>query len=494
MGKNVISKLKKLWIHSFIVILVIPCFFIGRAFAYWSGLVNPPADFIDPTESQIGNGKDLNITFNFDNIYTSSEKLIPTGCTQFVFSSSSVSETAIKDYEISWETTDTTATRTNVIIKFMNICLCDTFDNEIYTNYLSNCKVSVSQGTYSTPGDPSTFSGTTVDNYDGSTLGQMSFMLDNKEDIILRLEVSIQDYSRTNTTAYAAFKAAVASSNFRVNFRYTVENPNLYKTTDIWAQFDTASVTNQDKGPYYNETNNYTYQSNLKVYVKNNSYNKGDILYDPNKTSTHYGIEKYFLVVSSGQINLDGSPSGSFHMNWSEPINGYNSNYHYSKGDFVSHPNGIYYWNNVLDHYPGYNASAPGSSSDWTLYTNDPTLKLWQKHKRYTYGDVVRWWRGNVGANLPTDTYYVSITDINIFSDTNILVLGSGPGYGPDDSNQWVTVAQFQSRSQPFNSTKAYAEGESMQYNGQYYIAVIATKAGRTPVNSPKHWKLVTLP
>ncbi|HOE15762.1 MAG TPA: hypothetical protein PLH82_03930 [Candidatus Paceibacterota bacterium] len=493
MGKNVISKLKKLWIHSFVVILVIPCFFIGRAFAYWSGLVNPPADFIDPTESQIGSGKDLNITFNFDNIYTSSEKLIPTGCTQFVSSSSSVSETAIKDYQISWETTDTTATRTNVIIKFMNICLCDTFDNEIYTNYLSNCKVSVSQGTYSTPGDPSTFSGTTVDNYDGSTLGQMSFMLDNEEDIILRLEASIQDYSRSNTTTYAAFKTAVASSNFRVNFQYTVENPNLYKTTDIWAQFDTASVTNQDKGPYYNETNNYTYQSNLKVYEKNKRYNAGDILYDPNKTSTHYGIEKYFLVVQGNtQINLDGSPAGWIYMTWAEATNVYRSDYIYSQGDFVIIPSGVYYWNYFLNHSPGWTASAPGSSSDWTLYTTNTALNVWQKHKRYTYGDVVRWWSGSIGASQPVNNQYVSIKDINIVSDVNMWGTRPGPG---DYPNQWVEVNEFKNnRSQPFDSNKAYAEGESMKYNNQYYIAVIATKAGRTPVNSPKHWKLVTFP
>jgi len=52
--------------------LVIPCFFIGRAFAYWSGLVNPPDDETDSLQNPIGSGKDLNITFNFDNIYTSS--------------------------------------------------------------------------------------------------------------------------------------------------------------------------------------------------------------------------------------------------------------------------------------------------------------------------------------------------------------------------------------------------------------------------------------
>lgn len=492
MNSKIKLKLKRIWIIFLILFLTIPSFIIGQAFAYWSGLVNPPDDETDSLQNPIGSGKDLNITFNFDNIYTSSEKLLPTGCTQFVSSSSSVSETAIKDYQISWETTDTTATRTNVIIKFMNICLCDTFDNEIYTNYLSNCKVSVSQGTYSTPGDPSTFSGTTVGNYDGSTLGQMSFMLDNGEDIILRLEASIQDYSRSNTTNYAAFKAAVASSNFRVNFQYTVENPNLYKTTDIWAQFDTASVTDQNKGPYDNETNNYTYQSNLKVYVKNQRYNAGDILYDSNPTSIHHGNEKYFLVVQGNtQINLDGSPAGFFYMTWAEPTDVYRSDYIYCQGDFVILSSGIYYWNGYLNHMPGWTSSAP-PSSDWTKY---PTtiLNVWQRHKRYTYGDIVRWWSGSVGTSQPIDTYYVSITDINIISDNTIFGRGNDPS---DYPNQWVEVNEFKKNtySPPFDSAKAYAEGESMQYNGQYYIAVIATKAGRTPVNSPKHWKLVTFP
>lgn len=490
MKSKITIKLKKVWILILILILAIPCFLMGKAFAYWSGLVNPPADKTDSVNSQSGSGKELAVTFNFDNVYTSPAKLVPTGCAQYAYPGTTVSETAIKDYRISWNTTDTTALETKIKIKFINIGLCDSFNNTFYTNYSSNCKVSVSLGDYSSPSNPNSFIGTSVGNYAGNTLGQMEFMVNRETEMILRLQVSITDYSRTNATAYRTFKNAVANSNFRVDFQYTVEDPNLYKTTNIWAQFDTAPVTNQNIGPYYNETSNYIYQANVKIYVEGQSYNAGDVLYVNDPASPHYG--QYYLVLQGGTpINIDNPNTNWWDpMTWTESTIEYRSYHHYNRGDFVIHSNRIYFWDSTTRHNPNtWNASGP-PGGNWTLYTTDPTLNVWQRHKIYTYGDVVRWWSGTIGAGRPLDRIYVSIMDMNVISATN----GTGTGPNPANySSQWVTVAQFQSRSAAFNATRVYTEGESMLYtDGKYYIAIRDTVAGRTPLNSPDHWKKVS--
>ena len=492
MDKQVNKKLRKLWIHVLVIIFAIPCFFMGRAFAYWAGIVNPPADQNKTAQNPVGSGKELAVTFNFDNVYTSPAKLVPTGCSPYAYPGTTVSETAIKDFKMSWNTTDTTALESKVLIQFINIGLCDTFNSNFYTNYSSYCKVEVRLGEYLTPGDPTSFSGTNIGNYAGNSLGTpMEFMLDRGEEKILRLQVSIDDYPRSNATQYRTFKNAVANSNFRVNFQCTVENPNLHKTIDIWAQFDTAPVTNIDKGPYYNETSDYVYQSNIVLYEGVKTYNKGDIIY----ANGNY----YMVLNSSYQVDLNNPNTNVLvPMTWSESTSEYREYHHYYKGDFVVASDGIYFWNgaglfNNRSHNPNSNNVAP-PTSPWIRYTTDTTLKVWQRHKAYTYGDVVRWWTtSTVGTNQSLNRQYVSIADINIISS-------DGPGTGMGDfpgtsgySSQWVTVAQFQTRSANFDSTKTYSEGESMRYtDGKYYIATRDAVPGRTPENSPDHWREVS--
>ena len=105
---------------------------------------------------------------------------------------------------MSWSTTDTTALESKVLIQFMTIDLCDTFNNEIiYTNYLSNCKVLVSLGEYTTPGDPNSFNlEENKGNYAGNSLGTpMEFMLDRGEEKFLDykfLLMIIQDLMQLN--------------------------------------------------------------------------------------------------------------------------------------------------------------------------------------------------------------------------------------------------------------------------------------------------------
>jgi len=499
MDKQVNKKLRKLWIHVLVIIFAIPCFFMGRAFAYWTGLVNPPADQNRTAQNPVGSGKELAVTFNFDNVHTSSAKLVPTGCSPYAYPGTTVSKTAIKDFKMSWSTTDTTALESKVLIQFMTIDLCDTFNNEIiYTNYLSNCKVLVSLGEYTTPGDPNSFNlEENKGNYAGDSLGTtpMEFMLNREEEKILRLQVSIDDYSRSNEAQYRTFKNAVVNSNFRVNFQCTVENPNLHKTTNIWAKFDTADVTDLDKGPYYSETSTYVYHPKIKIYVENQGYNAGDILYVNDSDSPHYG--KYYTVLQNANININNpNTSAGSPMTWSESTSEYRSYHQYFQGDFVVEPDGIYFWDSYWSHKPNTSNARPPSNS-WSSWTKYPQtiLNVWQRHKAYTYGDVVRWWtNNNVGTNRTLNRYYVSIVDFNIISSSNPL--GNGMGVFPGSSGystRWITVAQFQTRSAAFDLNRDYVEGESMLYtDGKYYIAIIDTVAGRTPVNSPNHWKEVS--
>ena len=68
---------------------------MGRAFAYWAGIVNPPADQNKTAQNPVGSGKELAVTFNFDNVYTSPAKLVPTGCSPYAYPGTTVSKTAI---------------------------------------------------------------------------------------------------------------------------------------------------------------------------------------------------------------------------------------------------------------------------------------------------------------------------------------------------------------------------------------------------------------
>lgn len=506
MDKQVNKKLRKLWIHVLVIIFAIPCFFMGRAFAYWAGLVNPPADQDKTANNPIGSGKNLDIEFTFEEIYDSSDNLVPIGCAQYAYPGDTVVEFATKDFKVSWNTTDTTASETNIIIEFIKIGLCDDFldpldPDSFYNDYSSNCKVSVSKGTYGPSGDPSSFSGTTVGDgdYFGNTLGEIEFMLDRTVETILRFQVSITDYSRMDDATYRRFKNAVANSNFRIELRYTVENPNLYKSGDIWLQFNLAPVTNQDLEPYLYLTNDYIYQSNVKIYYEGQSYSAGDILYVNDPNSPHYG--KYYMVFITGSpININNpNTSGGAYMTWAEATDEYREYHFYYQGDFVVESDGIYFWNRYLSHKPNVSNVAPPNGS-WRRYTTDTTLNVWQRHKAYTYGDVVRWWTtSSVGTNRPITRYYVSIMDINIISSNNPWTNGMGTYPGSSGyTDQWLTDTDFKARSDEFDSTRQYNEGESMYIldgtNKVYYIATRDAVPGRTPENSPDHWKFVNIP
>ena len=102
----------------------------------------------------------------------------------------------------------------------------------------------------------------------------------------------------------------------------------------------------------------------------------------------------------------------------------------------------------------------------------------------------VRWWSGTIGAGRPLDRIYVSIMDMNVISATN----GTGTGPNPANySSQWVTVAQFQSRSAAFNATR-FIQKENQCYTQMANTILLLgdTVAGRTPLNSQMHWKEVS--
>lgn len=66
-----------------------------------------------------------------------------------------------------------------------------------------------------------------------------------------------------------------------------------------------------------------------------------------------------------------------------------------------------------------------------------------------------------------------------------------------DRPNQWVTVSQFISRSNPWAST-TYTAGESVRVVSggvtSYYIAIFNTTNTQSPTTHPNLWKQVTAP
>lgn len=503
MNSKIKLKLKRIWIIFLILFLTIPSFIIGQAFAYWSGLVSPPAAKADDFNANSGTGKELPVSFTWTQAYNTTFKLVPTGCYTCAYDQTIAREEIYHDYNINWSTSDITATQTNVNIALNDAKFYDLSTGTASSNYLNYINVKIMIGSYGTPGDHTTFavdSGQTH-TFNGQTLGNFDIMLNRNETKILRLAVFVTDFSRTDQTQYLDFRTTFMNSSIKVNLQYSVSNPNAYKTTNIWAQFDTTGVSNVIKGPYEYLTTGYLYNSKFKIYVKGATYNTGDILIVIDSTSPgyaeHYGYLYY--VLQGGAIDLD-NPATNHKKTWSRSSEEYYTENQYDYGDFVVHDNKIYRWNSSSQHHnfnPHMITVAP-PTTPWALQSNDPTENFWFRHHIYTYGDVVKWWNGPAGAaTTPIDLYYISIADVNIIS--NITTGGNKLSPAPGDyPSQRVTVSQFQTRSNPWASTTNYTAGQSVRVvNGgvtSYYIAILNTASNQSPTTHPNLWKQVTAP
>ena len=277
MCKQITKRIKKLWLILLILFLTIPSFLIGSAFAYWSGLVSPPAAKADDFNANSGTGKELPVSFTWTQAYNTTFKLVPTGCYTCAYDQTIAREEIYHDYNINWSTSDITATQTNVNIALNDAKFYDLSTGTASSNYLNYINVKIMIGSYGAPGDHTTF---TVDSgqthiFNGQTLGNFDIMLNRNETKILRLAVFVTDFPRTDQTQYLDFRTTFMNSSIKVNLQYSVSNPNAYKTTNIWAQFDTTGVSNVIKGPYEYLTTGYAYNSKFKIYVQGNTYNAG---------------------------------------------------------------------------------------------------------------------------------------------------------------------------------------------------------------------------
>lgn len=496
MKEKIAKRLKSIRIFLILFIFTIPSFIFGQAFAYWAGIISAPAQVNDAMQTTSGSGKEIPVNFTFTSSYTTTFKLVPIGCYVYAYDQTVAKEEVYNDYNMSWSTTDATALETNVNMAFVSAGLYDKRWGDHHSAYTNYIQVKFELGTYATPGDHTSFVAEQSTTFNAQTPGNVNYMLQQNQTKIFRLAVSMIDYPRTNQTAYLNYKGAVVNSYLKVNLRYTVSNPNLYKSTAFWASFNTTNVTNKNLGPYQYEATSYAYDPEFEEYTDGGGYyNEGDIIVVTNPNSPYYGY--YYYVLETGWIDLGNDGSAQPHKRkWAKCTKNYTMSNQYDRGDFVVWEGNIYYWSHPDDHHnfnPHCETIAPPTTTHWTLAFSNDTENVWFRHHTYGYGDVVKWWNGNPGGTTPINLYYVSIADVNTIND----ITSEGNNLSPDPSDypaRWVTVSQFQSRSAAFSNTRAYNEGESILYNGKYYIATIATVAGRNPDNSPNHWKLVNLP
>lgn len=491
MKSKITIKLKKVWILILILILAIPCFLMGKAFAYWSGLVNPPTAVTDAVSATSGNGDTLPVNFNFTNIYTTTYKLVPIGCKPYAYNPTEVDDEVYNDYQMYWDVTDTTAAETRVFFTLEDAGLFDIATGTEYSAYASNVQIKLMIGTYATPGDEASFAAEYTFTTTASTLGNFDRMLNRNEPKVFRIAVAVADGPRSNPTAYNDFKTAFVSSDVKVELEYTIADPNQFKTTAIWASFDTASVTNVPLGPYYFETANYVYDPDIEEFDPTTTYQVGDIVLVTDPESPYYG--NYYYILKQGTLDLDNPqtnpPPTNYYTYCNKNYTWYNP---YDYGDFVIYDNKIYYWSsNYYNHNftPNIVKNAYPPANYWQVYSNDVTENVWFRHYRYTYGDVVKWWSGPAGATTPVTTVYISIIESNAIGEYGKNKPSPTPG-SAGYSNQWVTVTQFQNRSTVYSSTTSYTAGDSVRIGTDYYIALIDVE-GLDPATHSYAWKPV---
>ena len=496
MCKQITKRIKKIWLILLILFLTLPSFLIGRAFAYWSGLVSPPAAKADDLSATSGTGTQLPVNFYFTDAYVTTDKLlVPIGCKPYAFTEPNAEELVYKDYTMYWDTTDTTATQTNINLNVTAAGLYDVYNSNVYTNYLSNVQVQFPIGTYGTPGDHTTFvqeSGK-VYNYTGTSLGDINYMLPKNQQKIVRISVSILDGPRGNQ-AYYDFKAAVVNSVLGVHFSSTVTDPNQYKTTNIWATFNVAGENNKPQGPKEFETTTYLYHPALKIYTQGANYVDGDILV-VTTPGVHYG--EFWSVLKDGPVNIDNPVTQPPHqLNTAQCVHEYVSYHLYDVGDFVMHNGQVYYWSTNNNHHnfnPGSIQSSPPNTTYWTASS---ATNPWYRFALYTYGDVVLWWSGDLANDIlgTLSVKYISISNVNVISD----IRQGGNKISPNPSNyatQWMTAQDFRNSSLPWSATTSYNEGQSVRVvdgsNTYYYIAIVKTQPGQSPTTHPTSWREV---
>ncbi|MBP6885461.1 MAG: hypothetical protein KBB97_02550 [Bacilli bacterium] len=490
MNSKIKLKLKRIWIIFLILFLTIPSFIIGKAFAYWAGLVNPPAAVNDAANATSGTGDTLPVSFNYTNIYTTTFKLVPTGCVAYAYNPAEVDDEVYNDYQMYWYVVDTTATTNKVTFTLEDAGLFDKTTGTEYTSYASNVNIKLMIGTYTTPGDETTFTAEYTYTTTASSLGNFNRMLNRNEPKVFRIAVSVTDGPRTNQTAYETFKEAFVSSNVKVELKYTVDNPSLYKTSNIWATFTTTGLSNVPLGPYYFQTANYIYDPDVKPYVPDGRYDEGDIVVVTDPDSPYYG-QSFYIYKNNYKLDLsDPIPTAPPTNDYSSCTKDYTWYNPYDYGDFVIYDNKIYYWSsNYYNHNftPNIVANAYPPTSYWEEFSTDTTENVWYRHFSYTFGDVVRWWTGSAGPTTPVTTVYISIIDANVIADYGKNHPSPTPG---DKPAQWATVSQFVSRSTQYSSTTAYTAGKSVYVGTDYYIAVIDVQ-GLDPATTPYAWRKV---